>query len=197
MRRGNGSTKREPVASSFPSQNFLPARECWFEPSLRHYDRDMTSLRKRRRALLVVLGLTSLVVLTVLVYAARFDLDSWKSEIEAAASTGARMHVTIQGTLERKRWFPLTVVVRGLQFQNRDEPVVTLDNVECSSLELIPLMRRRLRMGTCTVDGFAIAIVRGADGHFNFERTTPHPRPLPGADSAPPALLVSRLIPRL
>lgn len=156
----------------------------------------MTSLSKRGRALLVVLGLTGLVVLAVLVYAARFDLNSWKSEIEAAASKGTRMHVTIQGTLERKRWFPLTVVVRGLQFQNRDEPVVTLDNVECSSLELIPLMRRRLRMGTCTVDGFAIAIVKGADGHFNFQRTTPRPPPVPGAGTAPPALLVSRLIAR-
>ena len=51
-------------------------------------------------------------------------------------------------------------------------------------------------MGTCTVDGFAIAIVRGADGHFNFERTIPRPTPLPGAASAPPALLVSRLIGR-
>jgi AsmA protein len=156
----------------------------------------MTALSKRRRALLIVLGLTSLVVLTVLVYAARFDLNSWKSEIEVAVSEGTRMHVTIQGTLERKRWFPLTVVVHGLQFQNRDEPVVTLDNVECSSLELIPLMRRRLRMGTCKVDGFAIAIVRGADGHFNFQRTTPRPPPPPGAGSAPPALLVSRLIAR-
>ena len=157
---------------------------------------NMTSWSKRRRALVVVLGLTSLVVLTVLVCVARFDLNSWKSEIEAAASTGARMHVTIQGTLERKRWFPLTVVVHGLQFQNRDEPVVTLDNAECSSLELIPLMRGRLRMGTCKVDGFAIAIVRGADGTFNFQRTTPRPPPTPGAGSAPPALLVSRLIAR-
>jgi AsmA protein len=156
----------------------------------------MTSLSNRKRALLVVLGLTSLVVLIVLVYAARFDLNSWKSEVEAAASEGTLMHVTIQGTLERKRWFPLTVVVHGLQFQNRDEPVLTLDNVECSSLELIPLVRGRLRMGTCTVDGFAIAIVRGDDGHFNFERTTPPPRPSPGAGSAPPALLVSRLIAR-
>ena len=156
----------------------------------------MTSLSKRRRALLVVLGLASIVVLAVLAYAARFDLNSWKSEIEVAASTGTRMHVTIQGTLERKRWFPLTVVVHGLQFQNRDEPVVTLDNVECSSLELIPLMRGRLLMGTCKVDGFAIAIVKGADGHFNYQRTTPRPPPPPGAGSAPPALLVSRLIAR-
>jgi len=130
------------------------------------------------------------------VYAACFDLNSWKSEIEAAASKGTRMHVTIEGTLELKRRFPLTVVVHGLRFQNRDEPVVTLDNVECSALEPIPLMRGRLRMGTCTVDGFSIAIVRGADGHFNFERTTPRPPPPPGAGSAPPALLVSRLIAR-
>jgi AsmA protein len=151
---------------------------------------------KRKLALRVVLGLASLGVFAVLVCAARFDLNSWKPEIEAAASKGTRMHVTIQGTLERKRWFPLTVVVHGLQFQNREEPVVSLDNVECSSLELIPLLRGRLRMGTCTVDGFAIAIVRGADGHFNYERTTPRPRPRAGAGSAPPPLFVSCLIAR-
>jgi AsmA protein len=147
------------------------------------------------RVLLVVLGLAGVVVLAIVVYAVRFDLNSWKSEIEAASSKGARMHVTIR-TLERKRWFPLTVVVHGLQFQNRDEPVVTLDNAECSSLELIPLMRGRLRMGTCKVDGFAIAIVRGADGHFNFERTTPRPPPPTGPGTPPPALVVSRLIAR-
>jgi hypothetical protein len=151
---------------------------------------------KRKRVLLVVLGLTSLGVFAVLVYAARFDLNSWKPEIEAAASKGARMHVTIQGPLERKRWFPLTVVAHGLQFQNLEEPVLSLDNVECSSLELLPLLRGRLRMGTCTVDGFTIAIVRGEDGHFNFERTTPRPRPPPGAASASPPLFVSRLIGR-
>jgi uncharacterized protein involved in outer membrane biogenesis len=151
---------------------------------------------KRKRVLLIVLGLTSLVIFAVLVCAARFDLNSWKPEIEAAASKGARMNVTIRGTLERKRWFPLTVVAHGLQFQNLDEPVVSLDNVECSSLELIPLLRGLLRMGTCTVDGFTIAIVKGADGHFNFERTIPRPKPLPGAASAPPPLLVSRLIGR-
>ena len=156
----------------------------------------MTSVSKRKRALLIVLGVTSLVVLAIVVFAARFDLNSWKSEIEAAASKGTRMHVTIQGDLERKRWFPVTVAVQGLQFQNRDEPVVTLDKVECSSLNLIPLLRGRLRMGTCTVDGFAIAIVRGADGHFNFERTSPRPRPPPGADAKSPPLLVSRLIAR-
>jgi AsmA protein len=156
----------------------------------------MTALSKRRRALLVVLGLPSLVVLAVLVYAACFDLNSWKPEIEAAASKAAHTHVTIQGTLERKRWFPLTVVVHGLQFQNRDEPVVRLENVECSSLELIPLIRGRLRMGTCAVDGFAVTIVKGADGHFNFERTTPRPRPPAGASSAPPAVFASHLIVR-
>ena len=153
-------------------------------------------MSKRRRALLVVLGLTSLVVLAVLLYAARFDLNSWKPEIEAAASKSAKMNVTIEGTLERTHWFPLTIVAHGLQFQNRDEPVVKLGRVECSSLELIPLMRRRLRMGTCTVDGLAIAIVRGADGHFNFERTTPRPRPPAGAGSAAPAVFVSRLLVR-
>ncbi len=152
----------------------------------------MTALSKRTRALLVVLGLPSLGALTVLVYAACFDLNSWKSEIEATASKAAHMHVTIQGTVERKRWFPLTVVVHGLQFQHRDEPVVRLDNVECSSLELIPLMRGRLRMGTCAVDGFAVTIVKGADGHFNFERTTP--RPPAGLSSAPPAVFASHLI---
>jgi hypothetical protein len=154
----------------------------------------LPSLLKRRRALLVVLGLTSAGILAVLVYAARFDLNSWKPEIEAAASKATDMHVTIQGALELKRWFPLTLVVHGLQFQNREEPVLKLDNVECSSLEPLPLLRGRLRLGTCTVDGFAIAIVRGADGHFNFERTTPRPRPPAGVSSAPPVVLVSHLI---
>ena len=154
----------------------------------------MPSLNKRRRVLLVVLGLTGVGVLAALVCAARFDLNSWKPEIEAAASKATDMHVTIQGALELKRWFPLTLVVRGLQFQNREEPVLKLENVECSSLEPIPLLRGRLRLGTCTVDGFAIAIVRGADGHFNFERTTPRPRPPAGVSSSPPVVLVSHLI---
>ena len=148
-------------------------------------------MKKRKRALLVVLGLASLVVLPVLVYAACFDLNSWKSEIEARASKATRMRVTIQGTLERTRWFPLTVVAHGLQFQHRDEPFLTLENVECSALELSSLLRGRLRMGTCTVDGFSVAIVKGADGHFNFERTTERPRPRTG-DS--PVVFVSRLI---
>jgi AsmA-like protein len=151
-------------------------------------------LIKRRRVLLVVLGLTGVGVLAVLVCAARFDLNSWKPEIEAAASKATDMHVTIQGALELKRWFPLTLIVHGLQFQNREEPVLKLENVECSSLEPLPLLRGRLRMGTCTVDGFAIAIVRGADGHFNFERTTPRPRPPAVVSSAPPVVLVSHLI---
>ena len=79
----------------------------------------VTNTKTLRRALLVVFGLASLAVLAIVVYAKRFDLNSWKSEIEAAASKGSSMHVAIQGALELKRWVPLTVVVHGLQFQNR------------------------------------------------------------------------------
>jgi hypothetical protein len=148
---------------------------------------------KRRRALLIILGLTSLVVLTVLVYAARFDLNSWKSEIEAAASKGTRMHVTIQGALERKRWFPVTVVVHGLQFQNRDEPVVTLDNVECFA-GAHPALRGRLRMGTCTVDGFASR--SWSRRHFNLRAHEPTSTASSRCGLGASALLVSRLIAR-
>jgi AsmA protein len=49
-------------------------------------------------------------------------------------------------------------------------------------------------MGTCAVDGFAIAIVRGADGHFNFERQTPPSPPPADAGSAPPVVFASHLI---
>ncbi len=154
----------------------------------------MTFLKRHRRAVFAAVGLTGLVVLAVLVYAARFNLNSWKSEIEAKASKATHMQITIQGTLERTRWFPLTVVVHGLQFQHQDEPFLTLANVECSALELGSLLRGRLRMGTCKVDGFVVTIVRDVDGHFNFQRTTERPRPPARTSSATAVVFASRLL---
>lgn len=145
-----------------------------------------------RRALFIGCGLASLLLLAAIVFAARFDIDSWKSSIEAAVSEATGMEVTIEGKVALARWFPLDVVLHDVRFRIRGDAILDIETVELRSLEIASLIRKRVRVKACNLEGPAITVVKDEEGRFNFESGSEKAAPaVPG--SGTPVFLASRL----
>ena len=107
----------------------------------------------RRKTLLVGGALGVLLLLAAMKLAAPLDLGRFRSRIEAAASRAALLDVTIHGEIVLSRWLPLEVVVHDLRLRVRDDELVKIPSVTLSSLELMPLFRKQLRMGAAVLAG--------------------------------------------
>jgi len=127
------------------------------------------------------------------VFVVRFDINSWKSNIEAALSNATGIDVTIRGKIALARWLPLGVVINDLQFRIRGDAILNVESVKLSSLKLVPLLRKRLRVSAGELVGPVITIVKGADGRFNFERASGKATPPAEGSSGTPVLLAARL----
>jgi len=146
-----------------------------------------------RKALLVGGGLVGLLLLAAIAFAAWFDINSWKSNIEAAASRATGMEVTIKGKIGLTRWLPLGIVINDLQFRIRGDAILNIESVELSSLKLVPLLRKRVRVSACELVGPVITVVKYEDGRFNFESASEKGNPDAGAGSVTPVLLAAGL----
>ena len=144
-------------------------------------------------ALFIGGGLVGLLLLSGVAFAAWFDINSWKSNIEKAASRATGIEVTIKGKIGVTRWLPPSVVINDLQFRVRGDAIVNVEAVRLSSLELVPLLRGRLRVSACELAGLVITVVKDADGRFNFESASETAAADTGAGPAVPALVAARL----
>ncbi len=143
-----------------------------------------------RKTLLLGGGLAILLLLAAIAFAAWFDLNSWKSNLESAVSRATGMEVTIKGKIALTRWLPPGVVINGLQFRIRGDPILEVETVKLSSLRLFPLLRKKIRVGACELVGPVATVVKDAEGRFNFERAPETPA---GAGQDTPVLLAARL----
>lgn len=146
-----------------------------------------------RKVFLIGGGLVSLLLLAVIVFAVRFDINSWKPNIEAAASRATGIEVTIKGKIALARWPPLGVVINDLQFRVRGDAILNIEAVKLSSLKLVPLLRKRVSVSACELVGPVITAVKDADGRFNFESASESATTQVEAGSGAPVFLAGRL----
>ena len=147
----------------------------------------------RRKAFLIGGGLVGLLLLAAIAFAARFDINSWKSNIEAGVSHAAGMEVTIKGKIGLTRWPPLGVVINDLQFRIRGDAILNIEAIKLSSLKLVPLLRKRLSVSACELVGPVITVVKYADGRFNFDSASEKAATHAGAGLVTPVFLAARL----
>jgi hypothetical protein len=159
-------------------------------PALRHVGAPRKTMRK---ALLIGGGLVSLLLIAAIAFAAWFDINSWKPNIEAAASRATGMEVTIKGKIGLTRWLPLGVVINDLQFRIRGDAILNIETVKLSSLGIVPLLRKRVSVGACELVGPVVTVVKYADGRFNFESGSEKAATDAGAGPVTPVLSAARL----
>jgi len=97
------------------------------------------------------------------------DLDGYKPRVEAAASRMLGMDVSIEGRLRASLVPGLHVSLENVRIRNRGVELAFAEEVDLA-IDLLLLLRQRLRYSHITFDRARIAIERGQDGRYNFQK---------------------------
>jgi AsmA protein len=135
-------------------------------------------------------GLLVLVVAAVAVFAATFNPNRYKGQIEQLAKEKTGRTLAIGGDIEMAFWPSLGAQVSGVSFSERNskETFVAFDSAH-ASVKLMPLLRGQYIVDSVSLNGLKARIVKGKDGKFNFSDLTEAGAKKPGepAKKAPEA----------
>jgi uncharacterized protein involved in outer membrane biogenesis len=128
----------------------------------------MTSTR--RIALFAVGGLLALLILATAALVLFVDANDLKPRLEAAASDALGMEVRFGGRLGIGLFPGFHITVEDGLIRNRGTDVVSAKE-STLGIELLPLLRKELRIVKLGMKRPRISIEKGRDGKFNFETT--------------------------
>jgi uncharacterized protein involved in outer membrane biogenesis len=124
---------------------------------------------KKKKILFVLGGIAAALVLAVVVLALTFDINSYKPRIEAIASGASGLDVRINGKMGFS-FSPFGVSAKDIQVTNKGGDILSLENLKVG-LELMPLLKKQLKVTSCELVKPAVTIVKDAEGKYNFEGT--------------------------
>ena len=118
-------------------------------------------------------GLVVLVIAAVAVFAATFNPNRYKGQIEQLAKEKTGRTLAIQGDIKMAFWPSLGAQVSGVSFSERNskETFVAFDSAH-ASVKLMPLLGGQYIVDSVSLNGLKARIVKGKDGKFNFSDLT-------------------------
>ena len=118
-------------------------------------------------------GLVVLVIAAVAVFAATFNPNRYKGQIEQLAKEKTGRTLAIQGDIKMAFWPSLGAQVSGVSFSERNskETFVAFESAH-ASVKLMPLLRGQYIVDSVSLNGLKARIVKGKDGKFNFSDLT-------------------------
>jgi len=122
----------------------------------------------RKIALFAAGGLVALLVLAAVALLLFMDANALKPRLEAAASDALGMEVRIGGKLGIGLFPGFHVIVEDVRIRNRGADVASAKEATLG-IELLPLLRRELRIVKIGMKGPRISIEQDPDGKFNIE----------------------------
>ncbi|HYD75989.1 AsmA family protein [Ramlibacter sp.] len=135
----------------------------------------------------VLLGLLLLVVAAAAVLAWRFDADWTRRRIEQAVLDRTQRTLRIEGDFSLAFYPSIGLKLGKARLSEPASPQQAFASVEGAhvSVQLIPLLSRRVVVDRVELDGVRARIVRRKDGSFNFDDLAGRGGGQPGATSAP------------
>jgi len=124
---------------------------------------------KKKKVLFVLGGIAAALVLAVVVFALVFDINSYRPRIEAAASAATGLEVKIKGKMGLS-FFPFGMSARDIYVANKGGEIISIENLKIGA-ELMPLLKKQLKVTSCELVKPVVVIVKEADGKYNFEST--------------------------
>ena len=126
-------------------------------------------------------GLLVLIVAAVAVFAATFNPNRYKGQIEQLAREKTGRTLAIGGDIRMAFWPSLGAEVSGVSFSERNskETFVAFDSAH-ASVKLMPLLRGQYIVDSVSLNGLKARIVKGKDGKFNFSDLTEGGAKTPG-----------------
>lgn len=134
----------------------------------------MRRRRKRRSAARRILlygigGLVALLVLAQVALLVLFDANAYKHHLEQAASAALDMEVKLRGRISIELLPALHFALRGVEVRSRGTTLATVPHASIG-IDLLPLLRGDVRLGTIRLTRPRMYIERNAAGTYNFER---------------------------
>ena len=127
-------------------------------------------MNTKKKKVLFILGSGAIaLVLVVVIFALIFNINSYKPRIEAAASGATGLEVRING----KMWisfFPFGVSAKDIHVANKGGEIISLEDLKLGA-ELMPLLKKQLKVTSCELVKPVVTIVKDADGKYNYEST--------------------------
>ncbi len=124
---------------------------------------------KKKIVLFVLGGGVVALVLAAVVFALTFDINSYRPRIEAAASKATGLEVRVNGKMGLS-FFPFGISAKDIHVTGMGGEILSLENLKLGA-ELMPLLRKQLKVTGCEIVKPVVTIVKDADGKYNFERT--------------------------
>ena len=137
--------------------------------------------RSLKIILFTVSGFIGLLVLAALALLFFVDANTYKPRLEAAASEALGMEVSVAGRLGIGLFPGLQLTLEDGRICNRGTDLVSAKQTRLG-LDLLPLLQKKVRIGTIVLERPAISIVRDRDGEFNFQKSEKSGDALPVLD---------------
>ena len=124
---------------------------------------------ERKKTLMIAGCVVTLIVIAVFIALLLFDINSFKSKIETAASGMTGLDVRINGKI-RLSFFPFGLSAKEMHFANKEGEILFLEHLKLGA-ELMPLLKKQLKVTGCELFKPAVTITRDSSGKYNFEST--------------------------
>jgi hypothetical protein len=122
---------------------------------------------ERKKFILVGGGALALIVVAVIVAVSFLDINPYRHRIEAAASEAIGMDVSIKGKLGIG-FFPFGVSANDIHVGSKQGEILSIKTLKLR-VELIPLLKKQLKITGCELVQPTISIVEYAEGKHNIE----------------------------
>ena len=124
---------------------------------------------ERTKSLMIAGGVVVLIVIATVVAVLLFNIDAYKSKIETAASEATGLDVKITGKMGLS-FFPFGISAKDIHVANKGGEILLLERLKLRA-ELVPLLKKQLKVTGCELVKPAVTIVKDAEGKYNFEST--------------------------
>jgi AsmA protein len=119
--------------------------------------------------------IVAVLVIAVVSIITLIDINSYKAKIESAASEATGMEVFIKGRM-KPSLFPFGASVGDIIVRSKERELISVEKLYIG-VELMPLLKKQIRVRECELVRPAVTIVKDAAGRFNFERVGKKPVP--------------------
>ena len=122
---------------------------------------------ERKKSLIIAGSAVVLIVIAAIVAFFMFNINSYKLKIESAASGATGLDVKIKGRMGLS-FFPFGVSAKDIHVAGREGEILSLERLKLRA-ELVPLLKKQLKVIRVRACETGATIVRDAQGKYNFE----------------------------
>jgi len=124
---------------------------------------------KRKKVLMIAGVVIALIVIAAIAGFLLFDINSYKPRIETAASDAISLDVRINGKMGLS-FFPVGLSANDIHVASKGVEILSLKKIKIG-VEVIPLLKKQLKVTSCELGKPTITIVKDAKGKYNFENS--------------------------